>query len=66
MFQKSAATATTSIMASRETRQKQTGRIQPHERECDNEAPIIGGGLLIENYDEEVIGTLGLEKEDKT
>ena len=53
-------------MASRETRRKQTGRIQPHERECDNEAPIIRGGLLIENYDEEGIGTLGLGKEDKT
>ena len=53
-------------MASRETRRKQTGRIQPHERECNNEAPIIGGGLLIENYDKEVIGTLGLGKEDKT
>ena len=53
-------------MASWETRRKQTGRIHPHERECDNEAPIIGEDLTIDNYDDEVIDTVGLGKEDKT
>ena len=54
-------------MTNRSTRNsRRTGRILPHERECDNEAPVIEGDIEIENYEEEVLVTTKLEKNDAT
>ena len=45
---------------------RRSGRILPHERECDNDAPVIDGNIEIENYEDEVSATTKLEKNDGT